>query len=107
RSGADDLKPGDVIRATAVLMPPPGPAAPDGYDFGRTAYFLRIGAVGYAYGRPDLISRTPPSLFASTVGQLIARLRFRMTERIHVVLPGSTGAIASALITGDRGGISD
>jgi competence protein ComEC len=29
-----------------------------------------------------------------------------MTARIHAVLPGSTGGIASALITGDRGSIS-
>jgi competence protein ComEC len=107
RTGADKLNPGDVIRATAVLMPPPGPAAPNAYDFGRAAFFQRIGAVGYAYGRPDLVSHASPSLFESTVGQLIARLRFRMTERIHNILPGSTGAIASALITGDRGGISD
>jgi competence protein ComEC len=30
-----------------------------------------------------------------------------MSARIHAVLPGSAGAIASALITGDRGGISE
>jgi competence protein ComEC len=106
RSGADGLVPGDVIRATAVLMPPPGPAAPDAYDFARTAFFARIGAVGYGYGRPTVITSAPSS-FAAPVSQLVERLRFRMTARIHEVLPGSTGAIASALITGDRGGISD
>jgi competence protein ComEC len=107
RSGAEGLKPGDRILAKAVLMPPPGPAAPGGYDFARTAFFQRLGAVGYTYGGPDLLARAPPSLFASTAGAAIARLRFRMTERIHAVLPGSTGSIASALITGDRGGISE
>jgi competence protein ComEC len=107
RSGADDLKPGDRIRAKAVLMPPPGPAAPGGYDFARTAFFQRLGAVGFAYGGPDLLAHAPASLFASTLGAAIDRLRFGMTERIHAVLPGSTGSIASALITGDRGGISD
>jgi competence protein ComEC len=107
RSGAEVLRPGDTIRATAVLMPPPGPAAPDAYDFARTAFFGRIGAVGYAYGGPDVISRASASPLAAPLEELVARLRFRMTERIHEVLPGSTGAIASALITGDRGGISD
>src|SRR5262249_23638230 len=38
---------------------------------------------------------------------LIDALRFQISERIHQVLPGSTGAIAAALIAGDRGGISD
>jgi competence protein ComEC len=107
RTGAEALKPGDRIRATAVLMPPPGPAAPGAYDFGRTAFFNRLGAVGYAYGRPALIAHASRSLIGAGLGDAIERLRFRMTERIHSVLPGSTGAIAAALITGDRGGISD
>ena len=33
------------------LMPPPSPAAPGAYDFGRAAYYMRLGGVGYAYGR--------------------------------------------------------
>ncbi len=45
------LVPGNWIHVTAVLMPPPGPAAPGGYDFGRAAWFDRIGGVGFAYGR--------------------------------------------------------
>ena len=107
RSGANGLRPGDFIHATAVLMPPSGPAAPDAYDFARTAFFQRIGAVGYAYGRPVVVERVPTSPLLTPIEERIARLRFRMTERIHEILPGSTGAIAAALITGDRGGISD
>ncbi len=107
RTGADVLKPGDTIRATAVLMPPSGPAAPGAYDFARTAFFDRIGAVGYAYGRPAVIHPAAASPLAASLDELVARLRFHMTARIHEVLPGSTGAIGSALITGDRGGISD
>jgi competence protein ComEC len=107
RYGAERLRPGDRIRATAVLMPPPGPAAPGAYDFARTAFFQRLGAVGYAYGRPNLLARPPSSFLQQSIENTINRLRFRMTLRIHEVLPGSTGSIASALITGDRGGISD
>jgi competence protein ComEC len=106
RGGAGKLQPGDRIRAKAVLMPPPGPAAPDDYDFGRSAFFLRLGAVGYAYGAPEVVVHAPSTPIAAAFGAMIDRLRFRMTERIHAVLPGSTGSIASALITGDRGGIS-
>ena len=48
--------PGQWVHLTAVLMPPPGPAAPGGYDFGLAAFYERIGAVGYAYGRPKPIA---------------------------------------------------
>jgi competence protein ComEC len=99
-------RPGSWIHVTAVLMPPPVPAAPGGYDFGRAAYYLRLGAVGYAYGRPSaIVPRGPPSV-RDRYNLFVERLRALMTARIHAVLPGSTGGIASALITGDRGSIS-
>jgi competence protein ComEC len=107
RNGAEALVPGQWVHLVAVLMPPPGPAAPDGYDFGRAAYYERIGAVGYAYGRPKPIAAPRADTFRESISLAIAKLRWRMTERIHAVLPGSTGGIASALITGDRGSISD
>jgi competence protein ComEC len=107
RSGGEILAPGLHIRSLAVLMPPPGPAAPEGYDFGRAAYFEGIGAVGYAYGRPQKIANSGSPGLSERISTFVQSLRFRMSARIHAVLPGSTGAIAAALITGDRGGISD
>jgi len=107
RSGGEALRPRDQIQIRAVLMPPPRPAAPNDYDFGRAAYFRQIGAVGFAYGRPQILrSRHSPG-FSDRIGIAIESLRARLSKRIHAVLPGSTGAIASALITGDRGGISE
>ncbi len=91
----------------AVLMPPPAPAAPGGYDFGRAAFFDRIGGVGYAYGRAAAIAPLRPESLRERIATAIAQLRWRMTQRIQAALPGSTGGIASALITGDRGSISD
>jgi competence protein ComEC len=107
RSGADALKPGDWIQVRAVLLPPPAPAAPGDYDFGRAAFFRQIGGVGYAYGRPTKIAQLGPASFSERVATAVELLRWRVSARIHSVLPGSTGAIASALITGDRGGISE
>ncbi len=101
------LVPGAHVAFKAVLLPPPAPAAPGDYDFGRAAYFERLGAVGYAYGEPRLLASAAPPDFAGRIAAHIAHLRWRMSQRIHAVLPGSTGAIASAIITGDRGGISD
>ncbi|HWD26127.1 MAG TPA: ComEC/Rec2 family competence protein [Rhizomicrobium sp.] len=99
--------PGSWVHVTAVLMPPPAPAAPGAYDFGRAAWYLRLGGVGYAYGRPrPLAPAAAPAPF-DRWHLFVETLRTRMTARIHQVLPGSTGGIASALITGDRAAISD
>ncbi|HTK80247.1 MAG TPA: ComEC/Rec2 family competence protein [Rhizomicrobium sp.] len=107
RSGGEQLKPGDWIDVRAVLLPPPAPAAPNDYDFGRAAFFRQIGAVGYAYGRPIAIAPQLPLTWTERESTAVELLRWHVSARIHAVLPGSTGAIAAALITGDRGGISE
>ena len=107
RHGGERLVPGAVVRLYAVLMPPPPPASPGDYDFGRAAYFEGIGAVGYAFGAPELVAPAPPPDLEGRAALALQALRYRMSARIHHVLPGSTGSIGSALITGDRGGISE
>ncbi|HEY5337356.1 MAG TPA: ComEC/Rec2 family competence protein [Rhizomicrobium sp.] len=106
RSGAENLKAGDQVKVKAVLLPPPAPAAPGDYDFGRAAYYQRIGAVGYAFGKPVLTATAPSPVWGDQVSTQLLLMRWRMTQRIHDVLPGSTGGIAAALITGDRGAIA-
>ena len=107
RVGGELLVPGATAHFKAVLMPPPAPASPGDYDFGRAAWFEGLGAVGYAYGAPTLVAAPQVHGFFERIEDGIEHLRWRMTGRIHAVLPGSTGAIASAIITGDRGGISE
>jgi len=107
RSGGERLIPGAMVDVRAVLLPPPPPAAPGDYDFGRTAFFEGIGAVGYAFGRPETITPAPPPDALGHAELALQTLRFRISAHIHTVLPGSSGAVASALITGDRGGISE
>jgi competence protein ComEC len=93
---------GDHIAATVVLLPPPAPQLPGDRDFQRQAFFMGLGAVGYALGpanvRPEAVSGA--ALF-------IARLREAMTRRIVAALPGTSGAVASALITGEKGAIPE
>jgi competence protein ComEC len=107
RVGGELLVPGATVHFKAVLMPPPAPASPGDYDFGRAAWFEGLGAVGYAYGAPTLVAGPTSHGFFERIADGVEHLRWHMTERIHSVLPGSTGAIASAIITGDRGGISE
>jgi competence protein ComEC len=103
---AKGLRPGDWLSLTAKLDAPPPPAEPGAADLGRALYFQSIGAVGFAYGRArSIVAARPPDLWQA-VSQRIEDLRMRMTLRIHAVLPGSTGGVAGALITGTRGGIT-
>jgi competence protein ComEC len=105
RKDAEGLRAGQGVGLTAQLMPPPGPAAPGDSDFARAAFFARIGATGFAYGgleRAPLAQ--PPRLWEQMAG-FVETLRDDMTRRIRSQLPESQGAIASAIITGERGGI--
>ena len=102
------LKPGDAVRVKATLSPPPGPSLPGDYDFARAAWFSGAGCRRLRHGRGRDRRRTPrePPL-SLRLGAAIARVRQAIGQRVLQALPGETGAIANALITGERGGISE
>jgi competence protein ComEC len=105
---SDELNPGDHVRLKAVLHPVPPQILPGGRDFQRELYFAEIGAVGYTFGGARRITSAEG---ASETGggwrEDLRHLRTEMTRRINAVLPGSTGGVASALITGKRGAIAE
>ena len=105
--GAQDIHPGDWLSFTAKLDTPPAPSEPGASDLGRSLFFRSIGAVGFAYGRAHPVLAGEPLGFGARIAGLVEALRLRMTGRIQNALPGSTGGIASALITGERGGIAE
>jgi competence protein ComEC len=106
-SALPGLKPGDAVRLRAILAPPAGPALPGGFDFARSAWFQSLGGVGYAMSRValDPTAAPPPARLAAWA--MIERIRQRIGAAVVSALPGETGAIANALITGERGGISE
>lgn len=93
-----DLDEGETVGVRARLMPPPTASLPGGYDFAQRAWFDRIGAVGTVLGD---VSRTPGR------GAVTPPLRARLSGHIHGQVEGSAGGIAAALVTGDRGAISE
>ena len=99
------LAAGDGMSLTANLIPPPGPSEPGDRDFGRAAFFDGIGAVGFAFGKPYPAPLAQPSDLPARLFAGIENLRLVMTARIRAGLAPREGAIASALITGERGGI--
>jgi competence protein ComEC len=103
---AADIRIGEAVALTATLQPPPEPIAPGSVDFARQAWFDRVGATGYATSG---VTRLPGAFalpWDLALWSRIDALRATVNARIGAVLPGETGAIATALVTGDRGGIS-
>jgi len=100
------IKPGDWLQVRAMLSPPPGPAMPGAFDFQRQSFFDRLGAVGYATGRPVLVAAAEQGAGPGDEWSLaIERLRRSIAERTMAVVPGANGAVVAALLTGDRSAI--
>ena len=111
-SRTDVLPPvGATLRLRAMLLPPTPPAMPGAYDFGRQAYFERIGAVGYALGRATVIDAAPADegIFAAA-RQYVAMLRQTIHARVMATLPQASkddalGAMTAALLHGEQSAI--
>ena len=101
-----DLKPGDWISIRANLSPPPAPAAPGAFDFQRQSYFNGLGAVGFSFGRARILSQAKP-VQVSTFQTSLAQWRQKITEKVLALDHGPVGAIAAALMTGDRSAIPE
>src|SRR5271166_6300780 len=105
---SDELNPGDQVRLKAMLYPVPPQILPGGRDFQRELYFAGIGGVGYTFGGARrIIGPEGASKDGGGWGEHLRHLRTEMSRRITAVLPGSTGGVASALITGKRGAIAE
>ncbi len=95
------LWPGQHIRLLAKLSPIADPSVPRGFDFRRQAYFHGIGATGFALSPPEILSSSS-SLFID-----LEKQREKVTAGfIHAMAP-PLGAIAAALITGDKAAIPE
>ena len=102
--GLDSIPaPGSHIGLRAVLLPPGGPVVPGGFDYRRTAYFLGLGAVGYAVGAPEMVGERRQG------GEVWLEARRRsVAAAIRGALPDpAVAAVAISLLTGERGGLSD
>ena len=99
--------PGEAVVMLARLAPPMPPPLPGGYDFARVAWFAGVGASGFTYGAVKPWPEAPPPDARLALLSGIETVRAAAARRIRTALPGDTGAIAAALIVGDRAGISE
>jgi competence protein ComEC len=104
---ASNLGIGEAVTLNAMLQPPPEPIAPGGFDFGRQAWFARLGATGYATSKVASFEEAPATPWDLSAWAQVDAVRAAVNVRIRTALPGETGEIAAALITGERGGISE
>jgi competence protein ComEC len=103
RTAGDDIRPGNHVALRARLMPPPGPGVPSGYDFGRQAWFDGLGAVGFAVS-PVRVTAADP---AGWGWWAVTRFRDDLGQRLLAQTSGDTGAMAVALVTGERAAMSE
>lgn len=98
--------PGAPIRVFGILNPPPPPASPGAYDFGRNAYFKGMGGTLFALGptRPAVLA-PPPWRVRATMK--INAVRYALAERIVARLGERTGGVAAAMTTGHETWIQD
>lgn len=107
-TGGQGFAMGDRIMGRARLSPPSGPALPELNDFGFSAYFDGIGAVGYFYGQPkkEASNIVGSGIPAVPLASYLFALRSAIADRIRSVVPGDAGAFAAAIVTDERRAIS-
>ncbi|MGR3466602.1 MAG: ComEC/Rec2 family competence protein [Shimia sp.] len=90
---------GSRVAVTGHLSPPPEAPEPTGFDFQRHAWFLSLGAVGYA--------RSPALAIAAPEGRAlwVDRLRAATNDWVAAHVSADVSGVAAALMTGDRAGI--
>jgi len=93
------LAEGALIRLPVRLMPPAPPMLPGAYDFARTAWFQGLAATGSSSGPVELLA-------PAGRGGMLVRAQRSLADHVRARLDGSSGAIAAALASGDRGAIA-
>ncbi len=105
RKAPEGLAAGEGIKGLFLLRPPGGPVRPGSFDFAFDSYFDRIGATGVSI---SLIERAaiPDANIFSRIGFWFERHRTAIAQRVRGQVPGQSGEMSAALITGMTGGIS-
>ncbi|GAW39901.1 ComEC family competence protein [Brevundimonas sp. SH203] len=91
-------RPGEAIRLFAILNPPPAPASPGAYDFGRNAFFQGMGGVAFALGETRAAD-LPHAPWRLRLEMAVNGARYGLARRIVARLGERTGGIAAAMTT--------
>lgn len=100
-----DAEPGDFVGFTGALQAPQEAQFPGAYNFARSAWFDQIGGSGFSYGHLRQIETAEP--LHHGLHLLLVQKRRALALHIRNGLAGQKGAVAAALVTGDRSAISE
>ena len=90
---------GQKVEWRVTLLPVRGSIVPGGFDFRRQAFFKGLSAYGYSLGPPDSLSTAKPAFTENW--------RQTMRERFINGLRGDAAGLATALVVGLRGDLSE
>ena len=93
---------GSRISLRARIAPVAGAVVPGGYDAHRAAFFDGIGGSGFVLGKWTLESA--PATYSYDL--IVAEIRAAIVQRIMAAQPGEAGAVAAALLVGERSALS-
>jgi competence protein ComEC len=96
-----EIKPGDDIRVNASLKPPQPPLYPGDSDRRLVDHLAGNSASGFVMGPVEFLNQQE----SASWDLWIANIRHKIDDRLMDVLPGSSGAVAAALLTGNQSAI--
>lgn len=97
---------GSHVELKARMRPLLAPTRPGGYDYALGGYFARLGATGFVLGSAKPVPAPESAPLPIRIYSLIEQVRRTLAARILMIIPGETGAVAIALISGIRDQIS-
>lgn len=106
RSKDDNAEIGQCVELVGQIMPLAKEVMPGGYQFDRKGYFEGLKGSGFAESRwfvTDCPAKSAKHDFAAFMGNL----RRRIVKHIASVLPVAQAGIASAIIAGEKGAVSE
>lgn len=98
---------GQRIKLRGGMFPLPAPALPDGFDFTHHFYFKNIGAVGFALQPVEILDGSGVQNWSIRLANFRKNLNQRIADTLNPYFRDNVAAIAGALITGERAGISE
>lgn len=99
------VEPGDRVRFRVRLLSLKTPSTPGGYDPGRQAWFSKIGAQGRVLGQWETVSKDQTGRY--WLATFLFHIRRALNQAISEDLPGVFSGMTQALITGERGEITE
>jgi competence protein ComEC len=101
------LTPGRAVTCRARLAPASPPLVPGAYDFERRAFFDGLDGVGFALGACRAVPDAAAPSFWQRAPLWLAAVRADIAAAIVAEAPSQGGALAAAMIVGDRSFMSE